>query len=824
MDAITFAASLARDLRYGVRMLRRNPVFTAVALLTLAIGIGANTAVFSVVNSVLLKPLNYPHPDQLVALRQLAPGAAGLANFTDGLRLSPSMYFTYAEHNQSFQALGVWISDRANVTRLAEPEQVRVVAVSDGVLQALNVPPALGRWLSSGDQMPQGPERLLLSYGYWQRRFGGSASVIGRTLRVDSRNREIVGVMPRDFRIVNQEFDLLVPLRFNRGKLILAGFGYQGIGRLKPGISIDKANTDLARLLNVWMDSWSNGPGTNPHFYENWKITPAIQPLKNEVLGNVADVLWVVMATVGLLMLIAGANVTNLLLVRAEARQHELAVRTAIGAGWGRIVRELLAESVPLAFFGGALGMLLAQFGLRLLVAIGPGNLPRLNEVALDTRALGFALLLCVFSGLFFGFVPAWKYAGPRSTADLGARTVTFSRERHRARNLLVVAQVAMALVLLVSSGLLIRTFQALRTVDPGFTAARQLQTMRISIPTELIKEPGRVIRTQNDILDKLAAIGGVTAVGFGSEMPMEGYEPDWDEVFRKDSPSTGEVAALRLYKYPSPGFFQTCGTRIMAGRDITWQDIYGHRPVVLISENLAREFWGSAAAALGKQLREFPSMPWHEVIGVVQNVSANGVAQRAPSIVYWPLFTEGAVRSVTFVVRSNRAGTEAFIRQVQQAVWSTNASLPVASVQTMQDIYDRSLSRTSFALVILAIAGAMALLLGVIGIYGVMSYAVSQRRREIGIRVALGAQPDELKRMFVTSALKLALAGAVLGLATAAGLSRLLQSLLFGVSAIDPVTYLGVVATLLIAAALASYLPARRTAAVDPIEALRAE
>src|SRR5271155_434770 len=304
------------DVRYGLRMLRHNPVFTAVGLLTIAIGIGANAAVFSVVNSVLLKPLNYPKAEELVSLHQIAPGASGLADFENGLLLSPSMYFTYAEQNRTFQSLGVWDTGTASVTGLAEPEQVRIVEVSDGVLEALGVPPEVGRWLTPADQVPNGPERVMLGYGYWQRRFGRDRTVIGRNILIDSRPREIVGVMPQGFRFVDTDFDLIVPFKFDRGKLILAGFGYHGIARLKPGVTIAKANADITRMLPIWMDSWSNGPGTNPHFYETWKITPLIRPLKQEVIGNVGELLWVVMGTIGLVMLIACANVTNLLFVR----------------------------------------------------------------------------------------------------------------------------------------------------------------------------------------------------------------------------------------------------------------------------------------------------------------------------------------------------------------------------------------------------------------------------------------------------------------------------------------------------------------------------
>jgi predicted permease len=821
------------DVRYGLRMLRRNPAFTALGLLTIAIGIGANAAVFSVVNSVLVKPLNYPNSQELVALHQIAPGAAGLADFRNGLLLSPSMYFTYAEQNRAFQSLGVWIPGTANVTGLAEPEQVRAVNVSDGVLQSLGVPPALGRWFSQSDQIPNGAERVMLSYGYWQRRFGGDPAAVGRNVLVDSRSREIIGVMPQGFRFLDADFDLIVPLAFDRGKLILAGFGYHGIARFKPGVSIAEANADMTRMLPIWMESWSNGPGTNPHIYETWKITPAIRPLKQEVLGNVSEVLWVVMATIGLVMMIACANVTNLLLVRVESRQQELAVRAALGAGWARIVRGLLVESVLLGLMGGALGVGVAYVGVRFLVASGPANLPRLSEISIDARTLGFALSLSVLSGLLFGLIPALKYAGPRTTLALrsAGRSISVSRERHRARNLLVISQMAIAVVLMVSAGLMIRTFQALRTVDPGFTGAPRLQLMRISIPDSLVAEPERVTRIQNAIVDKLQAIPGVKSAGFGSEMPMEGFDSDWDAIYAQDKTySDAEIPPLRLFKHVSPGFLETAGTRIIAGRELTWTEVYGRRPVVMVSENLAREMWATPSAAIGKRLREFPTTPWYEVIGVVQDVRENGVQEKAPEIVYWSSWLGDshdpgyAWRTVTFAIRSDRAGTQAFLDELRQAVWSVNSNLPLASVRTMQEVYDKSVARTSFTLVMLAIAGAMAMALGTIGIYGVISFTVSQRRREFGIRLALGAQRGDVLQMVLKQAARTALVGVAIGIATALGLTELMQSLLFGVSAQDPMTFAAVAALLIAVALLASYIPARRAVLVDPVVVLRYE
>jgi predicted permease len=494
-----------------------------------------------------------------------------------------------------------------------------------------------------------------------------------------------------------------------------------------------------------------------------------------------------------------------------------------------------LIESVSLGLLGGVIAVGVALAGLRLLVAVGPADLPRLSEISLDASSLAFTLALSVLSGLLFGSISALRYARTQGSATMGAttRTASAGRARQRSRNVLVTAQVSMALVLLVSAVLMIRTFAALRNVEPGFADPQHLQTMHIWIPDLLISDPQTVTHVQNTIADQLGAIPGVTSVGFAGAVPMENVDPNWDEIRVEGKSYEGGEPPLRLFNFVSPAYFGTMGTRLVAGRDFTWSDLYDLRPRVIVSENFAQESWGSATAAIGKRLRQFPTLPWQEVIGVVEDVRVHGVDEKAPTIVYWPAMlnnpytpkpTIDAPRFVTFAIRSDRAGTESFLKQVQQAVWSVNASLPLASVNTMQEIYSQSLARTSFTLVMLAIAGAMALALSLIGIYGVISYAVSQRTREIGIRLALGAQKGALRWMFVRSALMLTAVGIVIGLGAAAALMRLMKTLLFGISPLDPLTFVAVPVILATAAALASYLPARRAAGVDPVEALRAE
>jgi len=570
--------SVLADVKFAFRRLRRSPGFAVTVLLTLAIGIGANTAVFSVVSSVLLKPLPYPDSDQLVSLSLNAPGAEGLATFQKGLPLSPSMYFTFSENNRTFQSLGTWNAQKANVTGLARPEEVNVVFVTGGILEALGVPPFAGRLLTAGDQIPNGAKSVMLSYGYWQRRFGGDRSVVGRTIVIDSQPRTVVGVMPRGFRVVDHDFELLVPYALDRDRQTLGGFGLNGIGRLRPGVTILQANADIARLIPVWMHSFSNGPNTDLNTYIKWRITPDFHSLKQEVLGNVGSVLWVVMSTIGIVLLIACVNVANLLLVRAEARQLELSVRAALGAGRGRIARELLFESLLLGLLGGTLGIGVAVAAMRLLVSIGPASLPRLNEISLDAGSLLFTFCLSLLSGLFFGVIPAWKYSPGRGALSLGpTRSVSASRERHRSRNTLVVAQVAMALVLLVCAMLMIRTFQQLRLVDPGFTDPPTLQTLRIAIPETSIADQRMVTRVENNIADKLAAVPGVTSVGFAALAPMEDRGHGWSYIFAEGKTYAGDPS-IRFYNYVSPGYFQALGTRLVAGRDFTWKEIYDLR------------------------------------------------------------------------------------------------------------------------------------------------------------------------------------------------------------------------------------------------------
>jgi putative ABC transport system permease protein len=825
---------LYKDTRYVLRRLGRAPLFTAVALVTLALGIGATTAIFSVVEGVLIKPLPYPQADSLVGVWHTAPGLGG---FGDAINCSPSMYFTYREESRTFQDFGLYHDSGATVTGLAEPDVVPTLSVTYGTLQALGVRPKIGRWFSEADDMPGAHETVILTYGYWQRRFGGDASVVGRTLTIDQLPRTVIGVMPAGFDFRNNP-DLILPERLDRNTLFLGQFSYQGIARLKPGVTLQQANDDQARMLAIWLKAWPTPPGYARAMFQNARFGPKLQPFKQDVVGNVGTVLWVLMGTIGLVLLIACANVANLLLVRAESRQHEMAIRAALGAGWKAIAREMLLESAVLGLLGGGLGLGLAYGGLRILVTKGPETLPRLSEIGLDPLVLGFALIASLLAGLLFGLIPVLKYAAPHAATSVTTalrgvgRSFSQGRERHRTRNTLVVGQVALALMLLVGAGLMIRTFQALRSVDPGFTRPGEIQLLRILIYPGQVKEPEQVMRMQNAMLDKLAAIPGVTSVALAGDAPLEGFG-ERNPIYADDRTyGAGEIPPMRVFRSVSPGFFKTAGTPLIAGRDFTWTDLYEKRRVAIVSQNLAREMWGGTSAALGKRIRSgYNNDPWREVVGVTGDVYDVGPQAKPPAFAYWPALKDhfgddavSATRSAVFLVRTKRAATESFLTEARRAIWSVDAELPVFRVRTLKDLYDQSMARTSFTLVMLAIAGGMALVLGIVGIYGVIAYAVSQRTREIGIRVALGVQASELRQMFVREGLLLAGIGAGLGMIVAAGLTRLMSALLFGITPLDPLTYAVVPVFLLAAAALASYVPARRATIVNPVEALRSE
>ena len=819
--------TLWHDLRYGVRMLRKNPSFAAISILTLALGIGANVAVFSVVEGVLLKPLPYPQPEQLVGVWQSIFAHPGV-------QVGPSNYFIYREQGHAFQDVGLYEDDSVSVTGLGEPEQVRALDVTQGVLPILGIQPAFGRWFNAEEDSPGSPPTVILGYGFWQRKFGGDRNAIGRSIVLNGNLRRIVGLMPERFHfLAEQDPAVILPMQLGRNRSFLGQFHYHGIARLKAGMTIADADADISRLLPMVLRSFPPPPGYSADFFVKLQPRPDVHPLKTDIVGDVSDVLWILMGGIGLVLLIACANVANLLLVRTEGRQQELAIRAALGGTRARIALGLLAESFVIAAIGSVLGLGFAYGALRIVVTAAPANLPRVGEIGIDAQVLLFTLGLALLVTLLFGSVPAFKYAGARFEAGLrgAGRSLSQSRERHRARKTLVTVQVALAFVLLISSGLMIRSFAALIAVNPGFAAPAQLQTFRVLLAEKVIPDTGVAVHEMRNIVDKIASVPSVSSTGIASAIPMGGggYQ---DPIWTADSQRPpGEVPPSRSFVFVSPEYFQTMGIPLLAGRNLSWSDAYNKTPVTVVSESFAREYWRDPASALGKRVRPSNVDDWREIVGVFGDVRMGGMNQPACSCLYFPLAVANfdgnpvrVFRDVTFVMRTPLAGSQRLLDQVRRAVWSVDASLPLDSVYTEEYFYGRSMARTSFTLVMLGIAGGMALLLSIVGLYGVIAYSVSQRTREIGIRMALGAQSRELGQMFVRQGLWLIAIGVAAGTGAAFAATRLMSSLLFGVRPNDPVTFVSVAALLFATALLASWIPARRATKVDPMTALRYE
>ncbi len=819
---------ILQDLRYTLRRLRATPAFTLVSIGTLALGLGATSAIFSVINGVLLQPLPYVHPERLVAVWMTAPGV----NLKD-LNMAPSVYFTMCDEERAFQAVSMFDTGTTTVTGKSHPEEVQAIFATHELLPILGITPQLGRSFSSEDDGAEGERTVILSDGYWHSHFGGNPAALGSRITIEGNEVTVVGVLPPSFEFIDRKADLLIPLRLKRADVRLGNFNHLAIGRLKPGVNIRQASADLARMLPLVSQRFAPPPGYTAKMFEDARIAPNLRSLKDDMVGDIGNTLWILMATVGIVLLIACANVANLLLVRTEGRRQELAVRAALGAAWTRIARELLLESITLGIIAGAVGLGLCEAALKLLSASDLVHLPRAHNIGIDGWVLLFMFVISIGFSALFGLIPVARFLRPRLANALhsGGRSMSDSKNRLQVRSFLVVFQVALALVLLVTSGLMIRTFRNLHSVDPGFRNAAEVQTLRIGIPDEQVKEPERVIRLEQAMLDKVASVNGVVSASMISSVPMDGGESN-DPVFAADKAyREGTLAPLRRFKMIAPGYFATMGQRMLAGRDLTWADIYNRGEVAIVSENTAREMWGAPQAAVGKRIRTKDKDDWCEVIGVVADEHADGVDKEAPTMVYWPLLAKNSngdvvflTRYFSFVMRTPRAGSLSLRGELQNALWSVDSNLPLTQTDTLETFYNRSLARTSFTLLLLAIAGGMALVLGLVGLWGVISYSVSQRKREIGIRLALGAPLQKVTTAFVRSGLILSAIGCACGLAAALVLAPLMKSLLFSVSPSDPLTFASMSASLIFAAALASYLPARKATKIDPIEALRAE
>ena len=803
--------SLWQDCRYGARMLWKNAGFTAVAALVLALGIGANTSLFSVVNAVLLRPLPFPDAERIVWFDGINQ-ARGITTSN----LSPPDYKDWEQQAGAFERTAAYVTGSANLSAEGgEPERVQRVSVTAGFFPVLGVGPALGRALSPEDEAPGAEDVVVISHALWRGRFGADPNVSGRRINVNGKPHTVVGVMPPSFDYPRQS-QMWTPFkpersaerRDNRFVFVLA--------RLRPGATVEEAQAQIDTISGRLGQQY---PETNA----GWSAR--LTRLHERTVRDVRASLLLLLGAVGFVLLIACANVANLLLARAAARRREIALRTALGAGRLRVVRQLLTESLMLAALGGAAGLALSLFLTRLLVAISPANLPRLNDVGMDWRVLGFTVGLVCVVGLLFGLAPALQ----ASRADLseslkeGSRGSSEGRGRNRVRSALVVSEVALSLLLLVGAGLLVRSFLLLGDVNPGFDPANVL-TMRLSLPSATYPEPGRRVEFFRELTRRVEALPGVEAAGAAISLPLGGTTLSVGRGFvREGNPLAAEHAFDAGYVVVTPGYLRAMRIPLKSGREFTDRDAADAPPVAVINESLARRMF-PGEDPVGKRLTAWRDEKFaREVVGVAADVKMGQMESEDAPQVYVPLAQNATWGSLSLAVRTT-VEPESLAGAVRGAVLALDKNQPVYDVRTMDDVRSASVAGRRMVVILFGVFAVLALLLAAIGIYGVLSYAVAQRTHEIGIRVALGARRMDVLRLVVGQGMRLVMLGVGLGVAGAFAVTRLLESLLFGVSATDPATFAGVAAILSAVALLACYIPARRATRVDPMVALRYE
>lgn len=812
---------LLNDLRLALRGLLRYPAFTTIAVGTLALGVGVNTAVFTLVDGVLLSPLPYDAPEELIALNH--DGRDG----RDALPMSTRLYALYTERAETLEEIALHQNTAVNIVTGDEPERVLIQRATPSFFRMLRTDAAVGRTFTDAEGAPGGTEVAILSHGMWVERFDGDPGVIGQTIDTNGIVREIVGVMPENFGYPDQSARLWIPIVVDPTQAPLAAFGVQGTARMRDGLSIERVDAELRALIGRLQEFFPDSGA--PAFLAEVNLRPRILPLKEQLVGDLDRTLWILLGTVGFVLLIACANVANLLLVRAEGRQRELALRVAVGAGRAHVIRGFLSESFTLATLGGVLGIVVAAVAVRVSVDLLPTALPRVDEIGVDARVLAFTAAISVGSALLFGLFPLLHAGGDLSQQlrSGGARGETGSRETHRVRNGLVVSQMALALMLLVGSGLMLRSFQELRRMDPGFEAEGVL-TARITVPSAEIEENGALTAFYTSLRDRLAAQPSVQAVGLAQSVPL-GAGLSYFGFPVEDFPAgPGDIGVLASHNQVSLGYFETMGIELLEGRLFQPGDGADGTRAVVVNEAFAERWW-PGESALGRRLSQgIPDEDWFEIVGVVEDSHYQSLEQAPEHLVYWPPTVGRAAapsiaRTMDVVLRTSLEPTS-LVPVLRREVAALNPRIPVANPRTMSDVVSNATARTSFTMALLGAASGVALLLGLVGIYGVVSYVVAQRTREIGVRMALGATAGSVRSMIVRQGLVLAAWGVGLGLLGAAALSRVMSSILFGVSAIDPWTYAAVSVALVTVSVAASWLPARRAAGVDPSRALRAE
>lgn len=816
-------AGLLKDLRYALRGLIRNPAFTIVAVLTLALGIGANTAVFTLVDGVLVRPLPYGAPEELLSIEHL--GREG----QDELPISSGLYLLYAEQASSLASIAMYAGSEINLMIEGEAERVPVQYATPSFFEVLGVQPTEGRGFLPEEERPGGDPVVILSHGLWQRAFGGDPSAVGRTLDINGVRREIVGVMPWDFGYPNREAQAWLPMEVDPVQAPLAAFGAYGIARANPGHTAVSVTTELEGLISRLSELFPESGA--PAFLAEVGLRSRIRPLKEVLVGEVSTRLWILLGTVGFVLLIACANVANLLLVRAESRQRELALRLAMGAGRQEIVRYFMGESVLLALAGGGLGVLVSTWALGLSTRFVPTDIPRMAEVGVDLRVLAFTALISLGCAIFFGLFPLLRYGVDdlaEQLKDGGGRGGTGGKDRHRLRNGLVIVQVAMALVLLVGAGLMFRSFLALRAQDPGYEVENVL-TARLSLPPAEAESWQEAAGFFQQLRDRMAGQPGVEAVGVAGRAPLTGGI-SFVTTGVEDHPRGPEDMPIFANQIlVGEGYFEAMGIQLLEGRTFQYGDGATGNRAAIISENFARNWWPDTSP-IGRRLGDGgpEGDDWWEIVGVVANVNHQDLQGEPEEMVYFPTVVgpaadPGSLRTADILVKVASSPLQA-LPTLRRELRELNPRIPLSSPRTMEQVFGAATARTSFTMAMLGTASGIALLLGLIGIYGVISYVVSQRTREIGVRMALGATGPSVKGMVVRQGLWLSMAGVALGLLAAGALSSVMSSLLFGVSALDPLTYGLVGGTLVAVSLVASWLPARRAARVDPSVALREE
>jgi putative ABC transport system permease protein len=812
-NSTNLLSDFRQDLRYALRMLVKNPAFTVIAVTALALGIGANSAIFSVVNSVLLEPLPYQNPNELVMIWEDA-SKQGYPRDTP----AAANYVDWRDQNHTFVGMAAIEDESFNLTGVGDPEKIEGRRVSADLFSLLGVEPQLGRAFIREEDQPGAGKVVLLSHRLWQRRFSGDPSIISKTLTLNDASYTVVGVMPATFQFPTREDELWIPMAFSSDEAANRNRHYlEVLGRLKPGVSVQQAQADMTTVATRLQQQY---PGSNTD------VGAVVTPLHEQVVGDIKPALMVLLGAVGLVLLIACANVANLLLARAAVRQKEIAVRVALGASRTRLVRQFLTESVLLSMFAGVFGLIVAVVGLYLLKSFIPPDIAQTSGVSIDERVLGFTLLISVLTGFIFGLAPALQAANfnLNETLKEGGRDSYSGGHTNHVRSLLVIAEVAISLVLLIGAGLLINSFLRLRNTDPGFRSDHLL-TMRVVMSEAKYQDRPRRIGFYSDVINRVESLPGVKSAAITTNLPLyrQGNSISISIEGRPTPPPGQEI--IITTRIVSPRYFETMGIQLLQGRHFTDHDNQNSQRTVIISDGMARRYW-PGQDVLGKRI--CPGRPerpedWFQIIGVVNDVRQFQLDAQPKPQMYLTYRQAGFFDSRDLVVKTEVEPTS-LAASVRQAVWEIDKDQPVSNISTMDAMLADSIARQRFSMLLLGIFAAVAMILAAVGIYGVMSYSVAQRRNEIGIRMALGAQKMDVLRLAVGSGLKLVLIGLVLGIAAALLLTRLMSTLLFGISATDPLTFILISAVLIAVALLASYIPARRATNVDPLIALRYE